>query len=414
MISPLRHRPFRHQFIAQAISMTGSTLTPVAVAFGVLHATGSAKALGLVMAAYSVPMLVLMLAGGVWADRLPRHRLMMTADLVRFATQTTFGLLLITGQTPLWALMALQAVGGAAQAFANPAILGLTTATAPPDSLQQANALLAVTRDVTGIAGPLLAGGLTVAIGAGWALVIDGVSYLGSAWFLSRLRLPPVVRKETGFLTELRDGWREVSQRDWLWASICYFAVFNLVVSMFFVLGPARLAGVQNGALSWGAIIAALSVGTLCGNTLALRMMPHYLLRWPRVLELLAVPVIVALAIGAPVWALVVASFLMGVVMAFPDALWFTAIQQEVPEEAISRVSAFDFFGSFTLRPLGYALAAALVGVGASTSLLALAAFFAVVTLATLLAPGVRNLARRPAPFPAHSLPAGSGISSES
>ena len=80
MISPLRHRPFRHQFIAQAISMTGSTLTPVAVAFGVLHATGSAKALGLVMAAYSVPMLVLMLAGGVWADRLPRHRLMMTAD----------------------------------------------------------------------------------------------------------------------------------------------------------------------------------------------------------------------------------------------------------------------------------------------------------------------------------------------
>ena len=63
MISPLRHPPFRRQFLAQAISMTGSSLTPVAVAFGVLAATGSAAALGLVLAAYTVPNLVLMVVG---------------------------------------------------------------------------------------------------------------------------------------------------------------------------------------------------------------------------------------------------------------------------------------------------------------------------------------------------------------
>lgn len=400
MIAPLRHAPFRNQFLAQAISMTGSSLTPVAVAFGVLQATGSARDLGLVLAAYSVPMLILMIVGGVWADRLPRHRLMMSADLVRFATQTSFGLLLITGHTPLWAMMAIQALGGAAQAFGRPATLGLTAATAPPESLQQANALLAVTTDLTGIAGPLLAGGLTVTVGAGWALVIDGASFLGSAFLLSRLSLPPVVRRQQHFLTEVRDGFREVVRRDWLWSSILYFAMFHVVMSLFFVLGPARLAETPNGALSWGAITASLSVGMLCGNALALRITPRYLLRWPRFAELLTLPMIAALAVAAPIWVMIPAALIMGVIMSFPDALWFTALQQEIPEEAISRVSSFDYLGSFAFRPVGYALAAVLVTVGAGPSLWAIGALFAAVTLGTLALPGTRNLERRPAAQP--------------
>ncbi|NUT31942.1 MAG: MFS transporter [Hamadaea sp.] len=400
MIAPLRHAPFRHQFLARAISLTGSSLAPVAVAFGVLQATGSAGDLGWVMAAYSVPMLILMLVGGVWADRLPRHHVMIAADLTRCVTQVAFGLLLVTGHASLWAMVALQALNGAAQAFAHPTTLGLTAATAPPESLQQANALLAVTSDLTGIAGPLIAGTLTVTIGAGWALIIDGASFLGSALLLSRLHLPPVVRPERRFLTEVRDGFREVMRRDWLWSSIAYFAVFNLVFTLFLVLGPVRLAGVPNGALSWGAIMAALSVGTLCGNALALRIMPRYLLRWPRLAELLLLPMIVALATAAPVWIMVAAALVMGVIMTFPDALWFTALQQEIPEEAISRVSSFDYLGSFALRPLAYVLAAGLVAVGASGSLWVIGAVFAVVTLATLALPGTRNLERRPAMEP--------------
>jgi MFS family permease len=86
-----------------------------------------------------------MIVGGVWSDRLPRHRLMMTSDLVRFVTQSSFGVLLLTHRHPLWAMLVLQVVAGAAQAFASPAGLGLTAATAPPGTLRQANALLSVT-----------------------------------------------------------------------------------------------------------------------------------------------------------------------------------------------------------------------------------------------------------------------------
>jgi MFS family permease len=397
--APLRHRPFRRQFFAQAISTTGSSLAPVAIAFGVLGATGSASTLGLVLLAYSIPMLGLMIAGGVWADRLPRQRLMMTSDLVRFVTQTTFGVLLVSHHHPLWAMLALQVVAGTASAFAGPAGLGLTAATAPPESRQQANALLAVTSDVTGIAGPLIAGGLTVTIGAGWAMVIDGISYLGSALLLFGLRLPPITRKPSSFLTDVRDGWREVTKRSWIWVSILYYAVFNVAFSITVVLGPARLAGTPNGALKWGAVLAGMSVGTLTGNAMALRLAPRYLLRWPRIAELLGVGMVLALAFASPLPVLAVAAFLMGIAMTYPDALWFTALQQEIPEEALSRVSAFDYLGSMALRPVGYSLAAVLVVVGARTALLALAVVYVAATLLTLLAPGVRNLTRRqPAP----------------
>ncbi len=178
-----------------------------------LAATGSAAALGLVLTAFSIPMLVLMVVGGVWADRLPRQWLMMIANLVRAVTQTTFGILLLIDQAPLWAMMALQAVSGAAQAFAAPAVLGLTKATAPPESRQQANALLALTGDLAFIVGPLIAGALTVSVGASWALIVDGVTFLGSALLLAGLRLPPVTRTPSDFLAELREGWRAVARR---------------------------------------------------------------------------------------------------------------------------------------------------------------------------------------------------------
>jgi MFS family permease len=394
MFTSLRHARFRRLFLAQATSTVGSALTPVALAFGVLEVTGSAAALGLVLAAFSVPMLVLMVVGGVWADRVPRHRLMMLANLVRAVTQTTVGVLLLTDHAPLWAMMALQAVGGAAQAFSSPALLGLIKDTAPPEAMQQANALLALTGDVALIVGPLLAGALTVTVGAGWALILDGVTFLGSALLLAGLRLPPVTRTAKNFLAELGEGWRAVASREWLWASVIYFAFFNAVLAIFLVLGPAQLADEPNGALSWGAISAGLSVGTLTGNALALRLRPRLLLRWARLMEFLVLPLIVALAFGAPVAVLVVGAFLMGLSMSFPDALWFTALQQEVPDDTLSRVSSFDYLGSFVSRPIGFVFGGVLVASGTQASLLAVGAVFALATLATFASPGVRNLAR--------------------
>src|SRR5205823_4977851 len=104
------HASFRYQFLSRTVSLTGSALTPIAIAFGVLTATGSVADLGIVMAAYNVPMLAFVLVGGVWADRIPRQRLMISADGVRFLTQTIFGILLMAGHASLWSMVALQMI----------------------------------------------------------------------------------------------------------------------------------------------------------------------------------------------------------------------------------------------------------------------------------------------------------------
>jgi MFS family permease len=392
----LREAAFRRQYFARAISQTGGAVAPVALAFGVLAATGSPAALGIVLAAFSVPQLVFMLAGGVWADRLPRQRIMMTADAVRFITQTTFGVLLLTGHAPLWAMVLLEIAAGTASAFSFPATLGLTSDTVKPDQLQSANALLALTLDMTNTVGPLVAGVAVAFSSAGWVLVFDGLTFAASVSILAGLRLPPrAPRERQSFFGDLRDGWREVRTRTWVWLSIVYFMVFNLVFAAIDVLGPASVAKRPHGALAWGAIAAALSAGQLLGNSMALRLRPRRLLATSRWWELLAVPLCVALGLNAPLPALIVGAVLAGVSFSFPDALWFTALQQHIPEQAISRVLSFDAMGSFVLRPLSYTTAAAAVaGLGVGPTLIGGGVVIALFSMGTLLVPSIRTLTR--------------------
>ncbi len=90
-------RAFRLLFAAQSISSLGDRLVPVALAFAVLNLTGSATSLGLVLAAQTIPLVLFVLVGGVWADRLPRRLVMASSDLVRAASQGLCAALLLTG-----------------------------------------------------------------------------------------------------------------------------------------------------------------------------------------------------------------------------------------------------------------------------------------------------------------------------
>ena len=117
----LRHPAFRLLFLGQAVSSLGDRLVPVALAFAVLDLTGSVTDLGIVLAAQTVPLVVFVLLGGVWADRLPRQRVMLGSDAVRALAQGASALLLLEGRAHVWQLAVLQAVYGAAEAFFGPA-----------------------------------------------------------------------------------------------------------------------------------------------------------------------------------------------------------------------------------------------------------------------------------------------------
>ncbi len=188
LLGPLGEGPFRMLWLGQTTSAVGDAMIPVAIAFAVIHLGGDAAGIGLVLTAFTVPRLVFILAGGVWADRLPRQLVMLAADVIRGAVQVWFAILLLGGHAELWHLAAGAAVIGAASAFFVPASSGLIPQVVSPSHLQQGNALMSLSRNATGIIGPSVSGLLVVTLGVGWIFAIDAATFIAST---VSLRLPP-------------------------------------------------------------------------------------------------------------------------------------------------------------------------------------------------------------------------------
>jgi MFS family permease len=359
-LGPLRLPNFRNLFVAQSVSVIGDGITPVALTFAVLELTGSGTDLGLVLAAQALPLAGLSLVGGVWADRLRRERVMIASDLARAIVQLTAAALLISGSAQIWHLAALAACHGAAEAFFRPSAGGLLPQIVPFRRLQQANALMGMSDNFGWFVGPAIAGLLVAVVGTGGAIAIDGLTFLVSAAFLTRLAVPAVVRSRVpaGFVTELGDGWREVRSRSWLWVMLLRaMLVLCIVIAPFQVLGPIALRDQGYGALAWGLVSAVLSGGMLIGAGIALRYRPKRPMVTVTLTGSLAVFAPLTLALGGGPLALGVVQGLRGIGVGVLIAVWNTTVQSQVPQEALGRVTAWDWMASLALWPAGLAIA---------------------------------------------------------
>jgi MFS family permease len=390
----LAEHDFRLLFGGRVVSVVGDKIAPVALAFAVLDLTGSPADLGYVLAARVVTMVALLLAGGVWADRLPRRGVLVGTDLLRLATQGTTALLLLGGRAAIWQLVILQAAAGAGQAFFRPASTGLVPRVVSGSNLQQANALLALSEHGTTIVGPLVAGAVVATIGPGWAIGIDAITYAVSALFLLRLRLVESrAERRRSFLADLGDGFEEFRSRSWLVAVVGEYAFYHLVFfAPFYALGPAIAGRDLGGARAWGVLLSAYGVGAIAGGAAGFRVRPQRPLRTIAVLFALDVPVLAALALTDSVAAIAVAAVLSGAAGGFGAPVWETTLQQHVPPAALSRVSAYDWLGSMAFLPLGYAIVGpAAEWIGAEAVLLVGAALLLGSVPALLAVPSVRN-----------------------
>jgi Major Facilitator Superfamily len=387
--SVLGETDFRPLLLGTSISSLGDKLVPVALAFAVLELDASPAALGFVLAAAMVPMVALLVIGGVWGDRLPRRRVMIACDVVRAAAQALSAIILVAGVAQVWELAALQAVYGAATAFFTPASQGLVQEAVAEPFLQQANAFLGISRNVAGVAGPALAAAIVASIGAGWALAADAGSFLASAAFLLRMgtagrRSPSAT---TAFLTDLRVGWREFRTRSWVWASVCHFGLFHLLVwAPLLVLGPVVAKTSLGGASAWAAILAAGSAGAIAGGVVAVRLRPGRPLVVVFGLMLLFAPQLVLLALGVPTLLIAGAALLAQAGMSALNITWFATLQARVPAEALARVTSYDWFGSALLLPLGLLLVGPLAATFGTQAILVGAAVWAVASSASMLA----------------------------
>jgi MFS family permease len=393
----LRERQFRLLFIGQSVSILGDAMSGVALAFAVLEIGGSASQLGLVLAAGAVPFLVFLLVGGVVADRLPRRGVMLTADVVRMATQATMAVLLIAGVAEVWELAALQALRGTASAFFGPASTGLIPQTVSPERLQEANALRGLASAASWIAGPAIAGALVAIAGAGWALGADAATFGVSALSLAAMRLPTREHVPAGrFLADLRAGWDEFTARSWVWATVLTLAFSNLCSTALYVLGPIVASRSLGGASAWALIVSAGSLGGFLGGLLVLRLRPRRpIFAGVSACALGAVPSAL-LGIPAPTWLIALSTFIAGGGVLIFNTLWETTLQQHIPPEALSRVSAYDWLGSFIANPIGLALVGPIAaGVGLQTTLFLAAAGECIAIALTISMPSVRSVTAR-------------------
>jgi MFS family permease len=293
----------------------------------------------------------------VFADRLPRRAVMIAADLLRLGTQGATAVLLISGHAQIWQIVVLQALHGLGSAFFNPAATGLTPQVVSPERLQDANGLRGLAMSASGIAGPGISAALVAGIGAGWALGLDSISFLVSAICLAQLRLPAHIKlPPQSFVRDLLDGWVEFSSRSWVWVIVVCAAVGNGFSGTFFVLGAAISKADLGGAGAWALILAAFSVGGLVGGVAVLRIKPHRPLLAACIAVLpWALPPSM-LALRAPVYAIASVAFVSGAGLMIFNSLWETTLQRHIPDAALSRVSAYDWFGSLMMQPLGFAL----------------------------------------------------------
>jgi MFS family permease len=395
---PLRSRNFRLLLACDVISASGTAVATVALPFAVLRIGGSASDVGYVAAAYLVPLIGFLLLGGVVADRLPRHQVMVAANALQALAQAASAALLLAGHARVWELAVLAAARGIGSGFYLPASEGLLPHTVPADQRAPANALDRIGRNSGQIGGAALGGVLVGLAGPGWGLAADAVSFAVAGALRAGMRfpaLPPVPR--AGLVYELREGWRDFISRRWLWVIVAEFAfVVAILAGAQSVLGPLVADAHLGGARSWGLILAAEGIGAELGGFVMIRFRPRRML----LAASLAVPAdsvfFLALAVPLPVPVIAATAFAAGASVEVFSVNWATTMQQEIPPAMLSRLSSYDALGSFALAPVGTVVAGPLAAsFGTSAVLTAGAILVVLLTAAVLLVPEVRNMQRQ-------------------
>ncbi|WP_086820217.1 MFS transporter [Allokutzneria sp. NRRL B-24872] len=391
-----RLRPFRLLLTARACSALGDGLSRVGLVFTVLGLPGGTAAdLAVVMVCLALPQLLLAPLGGVLADRLPRGRIMVVADLLGATTHAVLAVAVLSGTTSIPVLAVLAAATSVSTSLFGPASRAAVPELISTVHLQSAYAVLRTSTAVAMLIGLSCSSAVVVLVGPGVAFAVDALSYVVSALCIAAARVPSHrVRGDSRPWADLREGARLVAQRRWVWRTSLHigtcFATFGAVTT---ILGPVAVSDGLGGVWAWSVIIAAPSVGALLGCTVGYRIRPVKPLVWAIGCAAVYPIPMVSLALGAPVPVSASAMFLVGLGTSLSLILWDTALNQHIPAELRGRVASIDDLTHLTLTPVALQVAGPLAtAYGHRPVLLGCALIIATSAALALLSPHVRNL----------------------
>lgn len=390
---------FRTLLIARIISNIGNGLGPIALAFGVLSLEGATPtSLSIVMAAQLVPLVAFMLFGGVLADRYPRALVAGTSDIFLSGFIVANGVMLINGSATVMSLAIIAFINGSLNALWWPAFAGLIPEVVPEEDLQSANSIVGLGANAANIAGTVAGGIIVAGIGAGWAMVTDGVSFFIAGILVFTLRKFGKTKDTTehtpSVFEDLAHGWKEFSSRSWVVTVVAGYSILAMIFeSLLGVVGPVHAEQELGGPKPWSYILAALAVGMMAGVLVSLKVRPKRPLLIALIAQLGVATWIFTIGVTNWIPLIMVSAFFAGIALDFFFVLWQTAMQSNIPRESLSRVSSYDAFGSLVFAPFGLVIAGPITEkIGTEQTLIAMAIIFAVVLAAMLSVASVRNL----------------------
>ena len=369
-------------------------MSSIALTFAVLGSGGTAADLGYVFAANVFPQVLVMLGGGVLADRVGRRPVMLITDTARLAVQGTLAAALFAGRPPIWVFVVLGILLSVGEGIFNPALGGLRAEIAPHDKLADANALVSVAESATSVAGPAVAGILVALTNPAAVVALDAASFGVSVVTLALIRVAPARPARQSPWRDLADGWSVFRSQTWLLLTTVQFALFNLLTwAPYLLLGPILARRYLGGAGAWGVIAACLAGGSVLAGLALVGRRP----KRPLVVAVVgtfgfALPCL-ALALRAPLPVVAAAALAAGCGSAIFGTYWTTVMQQRVAPELLARTTAFGLTGSYALGSVGYAVIGLVASVVGPARLLAFAAAYAVLSSTVVLAmPAIRSI----------------------
>jgi predicted MFS family arabinose efflux permease len=416
ILRPLRRRDYALLVSGAIASLLGDGFFHVALAWQVYTISNVPTALSIVFLAISIPNVLFVLVGGVFADRYDRRKLMVAADLIRAAALGAIALLSAAGVLEIWQIAVLVIFVGAGDAFFNPASTAILPDVVPDEDLPAANALSGIYRPIMiRMVGPALAGLVVAGFGPAPAFAIDAGSFLISAAAVWSIRTRPAAREHVDHglratIAQVAEGFRFTRSTPWIWATLLS-AMFSLLV----FIGPIEVLvpfviknRLQLGPEALGLIFAFGGIGSLVMSVLIGALgLPRKRVTVMYTAWAFGVVLTAGFGVMSSLWQALLVSFALQASFMLGQVIWTTMLQQLVPRELLGRVSSLDWLMSIGLVPVSYALTGPVSSVlGPETTLVVAGLVGAVFMFALLFVPGVRDPEREQSQTPIAARPA--------
>ena len=369
----LRDRNFTWLMSGGVISTLGDQFTQIALPWLVLKLTGDAVALGMAVALMGIPRAILILFGGALVDRHSPKRILMLTKHVNTVLLAVLAVLVYTGQAHLPVVLALALGLSLASAFSIPAGTSMLPHAVAPQHLQAANGMMMGLRQITMLAGPLLAGLLFALAGDGTdgpqhmrglalAFGFDCISFALSAWTLAKVQPRPFApAARLPVFKSVADGlaavWRDTMMRTcFIYWGLCACVIGGVMQVALPLLASSRL----HGASALGLLMGAHGAGALLGmaaSGVAGKRRAGNLGMTLLLIDGIAGVLLMPLGLITASWQGMLINVAIGVLGGFVQVAVFTWIQQRVPRELLGRTMSLFMFIFMGLAPLAAVVA---------------------------------------------------------